>query len=183
MIKKSPVAQRSLALASTAVVAGLMLSGCGQSTTSGEGSTEPTSSENVVDQNALLETNDSLSATLGDSYVQGWIEEGKLNVSTTDENQMKTIEDAGAQPHLVKYSTDDLRQGIKDVMKWQVGLKAPLNTAIHGYTLNPQNGGLSLQVDSSHMDEIKTLFEQDKPLGDIPVDFQKSGGIGKPASE
>lgn len=182
MIKKSPLAQRSLALASTAVVAGLMLSGCGQATTSGEGSTEPTSSENVVDQNALLETNDSLSATLGDSYVQGWIEEGKLNVSTTDESQMKAIEDAGAQAHLVNYSTDDLRQGINDVMKWQAGLEAPLNTAIHGYTLNPQNGGLTLQVDASHMDEIKKQLDADKPLGDIPVDFTESGGIATRAN-
>lgn len=182
MIKKSPLAQRSLALASTAVVAGLMLSGCGQATTSGEGSTEPTSSENVVDQNALLETNDSLSASLGDSYVQGWIEEGKLNVSTTDESQMKAIEDAGAQAHLVNYSTEDLRQGINDVMKWQVGLEAPLNTAIHGYTLNPQNGGLTLQVDASHMDEIKKQLDADKPLGDIPVDFTESGGIATRAN-
>ncbi|MGO2053227.1 hypothetical protein ACT3UD_06365 [Glutamicibacter sp. 287] len=182
MFYKSPSARRSLALASTAVVAGLMLSGCGQASTSGEGTTEPTGSENVVDQNALLETNDALSATLGEDYVQGWIEDGKLNVSTTDESQMKAIEEAGAQPHLVEYSADDLRQAIKDVMKWQAGLESPLNVSIHGYTLNPKIGGLTLSVDSSHLEEIKTLLETEKPLGGVPVEFQKSGGIATRAN-
>lgn len=182
MIKKSLIAKRSLTLASTAVVAGLLLSGCGQASTSGEEMSKTTNSENVVDQNALLETNDTLSADLGDSYVQGWIVDGKLNVSTTDESQMKAIEDAGAKAHLVKFSTEDLRKGITDVMKWQAGLEAPLNSSIHGYTLNPQTGGLTLQVDSSHLEEIKALVEKDKPMGEIPVEFKNSGGIAKPAN-
>ncbi|WP_345474293.1 hypothetical protein QMQ05_07440 [Glutamicibacter ectropisis] len=182
-----------LALASTALMASLLLSGCGQGTdpgtkeTSGAQSSsaaEPTEtqSENSVDQNALLDANDKLSTDLGDDYVQSWIKDGKLHVSTTKESQLSVIEDAGAVAHLVKYSSAELRSAIEDIMAWQGKQENPIRSSIHAYSLNPETGGITLSVDKTQMDAVSKLIEQDKPVGDIPVDYKVSGGIASPAS-
>jgi len=182
-----------LALASTALMASLLLSGCGQGTdpatkeTSGTQSTTTTEStdtqsENAVDQNALLTANDKLSTELGDDYVQSWIKDGKLHVSTTKESQLSVIEDAGAVAHLVKYSSAELRSAIEDIMAWQGKQENPIRSSIHAYSLNPETGGITLSVDKTQMDAVSKLIEQDKPVGDIPVDYKASGGIASPAS-
>ncbi|WP_334121609.1 hypothetical protein [Glutamicibacter sp.] len=182
-----------LALASTALMASLLLSGCGQGTdpgtkeTSGTQSTTTaestdTQSENAVDQNALLTANDKLSTELGDDYVQSWIKDGKLHVSTTKESQLSVIENAGAVAHLVKYSSAELRSAIEDIMAWQGKQENPIRSSIHAYSLNPETGGITLSVDKTQMDAVSKLIEQDNPVGDIPVDYKVSGGIASPAS-
>jgi len=182
-----------LALASTALMASLLLTGCEQG--SEPGTNEPSDnqssnasqpsenkSENAVDQNALLKINDKLSADLGDNYVQGWMKDGKLHVSTTNEGELAAIEKAGAIGHLVKFSSKELRSGIEEVMKWQGQQEAPIRNSIHAYSLNPETGGITLSVDKSQIETITKLIEKDKPIGDIPVDFKPSGGIASPAN-
>lgn len=182
-----------IVLASTALMASLLLTGCGQGTEPGADESSGTQSsnasqpsenksENVVDQNALLKINDKLSAELGDNYVQGWMKDGNLHVSTTDEGELDTIEKAGAVGHLVKFSSKELRSGIEEVMKWQGQQEAPVRNSIHAYSLNPETGGITLSVDKSQIDAITKLIEKDKPIGDIPVDFKPSGGIASPAN-
>ncbi|PJJ43721.1 hypothetical protein ATK23_0921 [Glutamicibacter mysorens] len=180
-------------LASTAAMAALLLTGCGQGTDPG---TQPSasatasessqqtdnSSENAVDQDALLQTNDQLSEALGDDYVQGWIKDGKLNVSTTSEEQLSTIEEAGAVGHLVQFSSEELRSAISEIMKWQSKQENPVRNAIHAYTLNPETGGITLSVDKSQLEAVEKLIDDEKPIGEIPVDFKESGGIMTPAA-
>lgn len=182
-----------MALASTAVMAGLLLTGCGQETDPGtqkSATTQPsassqpteTSSENAVNQNALLELNDRLSAILGDDFVQGWVVDGTLNVSTTNEDQVSVIEDAGATAHVVKFSSEELRAAISDIMDWQGQQENPVRSAIHAYTLNPVTGGITLSVDKNQLEAVKKLIEAETPVGDIPVDYKESGGLLSPAS-
>ncbi|UYQ78915.1 hypothetical protein OF385_07190 [Glutamicibacter sp. JL.03c] len=182
-----------LALASTALMASLLLTGCGQgtdpdaSTSSGSESSNATQpsenkSESAVDQDALLETNDQLSMQLGDAYVQGWIKDGKLHVSTTNEDKLSAIKEAGAEGHVVQYSNKELRSAIRKIMKWQAQQPNPVRSSIHAYSLNPETGGITLSVDKSQIDAITKLIEKDKPMGDIPVDFKPSGGIASPAN-
>lgn len=180
-------------LASTAAMAALLLTGCGQgtdpgtqpsaSTTASESSQQTdNSSENAVDQDALLQTNDQLSEALGDDYVQGWIKDGKLNVSTTSEDQLATIEQAGAVGHLVQFSSEELRSAISEIMKWQSKQENPVRNAIHAYTLNPETGGITLSVDKSQLEAVEKLIDDEKPIGEIPVDYKESGGIMTPAA-
>lgn len=181
-----------LALASTAVMAGLLLTGCGQGTDPGtqETSAETTAASqpaespegNAMDQEALLKINEQLSETLGEDYVQGWIKRGVLHVSTTNEDKLPVIEEAGATGHLVQFSSEQLRSGIAKIMQWQAQQENPVRSAIHAYTLNPETGGITLSVDESQLDEVKELIEADQPVGDIPVDYQNSGGFASPAS-
>ena len=180
-------------LASTAAMAALLLTGCGQGTDPGAQArasataSEPSqqtenSSGNTMDQDALLQTNDQLSEALGDEYVQGWIKDGQLNVSTTSEEQLSAIEEAGAIGHLVQFSSEELRSAISEIMKWQGKQENPVRTAIHAYTLNPETGGITLSVDKSQLDEVQKLIETEKPIGEIPVDYKQSGGIMSPAA-
>ena len=180
-------------LASTAAMAALLLTGCGQgtdpgtqpsaSTTASESSQQTdNSSENAVDQDALLQTNDQLSEALGDDYVQGWIKDGKLNVSTTSEEQLSTIEEVGAVGHLVQFSSEELRSAISEIMKWQSKQENPVRNAIHAYTLNPETGGITLSVDKSQLEAVEKLIDDEKPIGEIPVDYKESGGIMTPAA-
>lgn len=189
----SRTSRTPLALASTALMASLLLTGCGQGTDPGtkessgsatSASTAPSEnqSENSVDQNALLKINDKLSADLGENYVQGWIKNGKLHVSTTDEGQLAAIEEAGAVGHIVKHSSQELRQAIEKIMTWQGKQENPIRNSIHAYSLNPETGGITLSVDKSQIEAITKLIEADQPVGDIPVDFKSSGGIGSPAN-
>lgn len=182
-----------LALASTALMASLLLSGCGQeadpgtkesSSAESSASSQPSqsASEKTVDQNALLETNDKLSEELGDAYVQGWIEDGKLHVSTTDEARKNTIEQAGAVSHVVDFSREELREAINKIMRWQGQQQNPINSAIHAYMLNPETGGITLSVDKGQLDKVKELIAADKPIGDIPIDYKGSSGILSPAA-
>ena len=182
-----------LALASTALMASLLLTGCGQGTDPGANKSSDSQSsnaaqpsdnqsENAVDQETLLETNDQLSTQLGDAYVQGWIKDGKLHVSTTSEGKLSAIKEAGAEGHVVPYSNKELRSAISEIMKWQSQQQNPINSSIHAYTLNPETGGITLSVDKSQIDAITKLIEKDKPIGDIPVDFKPSGGIATPAN-
>lgn len=174
------------ALASTALMASLLLSGCGQEVDPGtRESSSPSSqspSENTVDQNALLETNDKLSTELGDDYVQGWIKDGTLHVSTTNKSSLETIKAAGAVGHLVQFSNKELREAIGKIMTWQAKQGNPISTSIHAYSLNPETGGITLSVESNQIDAVRQLIESQKPIGDIPVDFKASGGIASPAT-
>ena len=175
-----------------AAIAALALSGCGtqtgttpsaSQTQGGENQdTETQSSEAIMDQQALLKVQDNLSAQLGDSFVQSWIEDGKLHIATTDESATGQIEEAGAVPTVVQYNAQQLRDGIGQIMRWQSQLDDPLRMAIHGYELNGKAGGLTLRVDPGHIDEIQQLLEADKPAGDIPLDFAPSSGIASPAA-
>ena len=180
-------------LAFTAAMAALLLTGCGQgtdpgtqpsaSTTASESSQQTdNSSENAVDQDALLQTNDQLSEALGDDYVQGWIKDGKLNVSTTSEDQLATIEQAGAVGHLVQFSSEELRSAISEIMKWQGKQENSVRNAIHAYMLNPETGGITLSVDKSQLEAVEKLIDDEKPIGEIPVDYKESGGIMTPAA-
>jgi len=179
-----------LALASTALMASLLLSGCGQEADPGTKESASThsahpseeSSENTVDQTALLDTNEKLSKELGEDYVQGWIKDGKLHVSTTNESKTSIIEDAGAIGHVVKFSNKELRAAIGKIMSWQSKQETPISSSIHAYSLNPETGGLTLSVDSNQIDALQTLIKTEKPIGEIPVDLEPSGGIGSPAS-
>ncbi|WIV45455.1 hypothetical protein [Glutamicibacter nicotianae] len=135
-----------------------------------------------MDQDALLQTNDQLSEALGDDYVQGWIKDGKLNVSTTSEDQLATIEQAGAVGHLVQFSSEELRSAISEIMKWQSKQENSVRNAIHAYTLNPETGGITLSVDKSQLEAVEKLIDDEKPIGEIPVDYKESGGIMTPAA-
>lgn len=182
-----------MVLASSAAIAALMLTGCGQepapgtqTSTSAEASESAQQSDNsngsTVDQDALLQINDQLSETLGDEYVQGWVKDGQLHVSTTNEKQLAAIETAGAVGHLVQFSNEELRSAIQEIMKWQGKQENPVRSAIHAYTLNPETGGITLSVDKSQLEEVQKLIEADQPVGDIPVDYKPSGGIMTPAA-
>lgn len=187
MLNKTRSTPRLLALASTVAVVSVALSGCGQSQPSAPEAhsntpSQTNSSENVVDQNALLEANDRLSAELADDYVQGWIQDGRLNVSTTNAAQTKAIEAEGAVAHVVQFSAEQLREGISKITKWQSQQDDVIRNSIHGYTLDPSSGGLILSVDPTHQQDVEAKLAKDKPAGEIPLGYQNSGGIATRAN-
>lgn len=175
-----------MTLASGATIAVLALSGCGSdSTPASPTESQPstaTPSEDSVNQEALLATNDELSASLGDAYVQGWIEDGELHVATTDGSKVAEIEAAGAVAKVVDFSAAQLREGINEIMRWQAGQDAEIRNSIHGYSISAKDGGLSLRVDPNHIEEVQSLLEKDKPAGDIPLSFTPSSGIASRAA-
>lgn len=177
------------ALAASAAVLALLLSGCGQQDAAPQASTQPTQGTSTrtptngadVDQEALLTANEQLASQLGDDYVQGWIEDGKLHVSTTSDAAVAAIEAAGAVGHLVDFDSAQLRDGISKIMAWQAKQPAGLRSAIHAYTLNPRTGGLSLAVDAAQREELERALAEDQPAGAIPLDFTDSSGPASPA--
>ncbi len=173
-------------VASVAVV-GLVLAGCGAQEPAAEVTENPSTTQSssngaaTVDQNALLSTNEQLAQELGAAYVQGWIQDGQLNVSVTSDDALKTVEDAGAVGHLTQFSSDELREGISQIMAWQATQPTQLRTSIHAYTLNPSTGGITLAVDPAQRDAVETALAEDKPAGQIPLDFTDSAGPATPA--
>ncbi|MCW4466246.1 hypothetical protein OK351_12130 [Glutamicibacter sp. MNS18] len=170
-----------------AAIAALALSACGTPTgstpTASESpDTETQPTESTVDQEALLQIQDKLSAELGQSFVQGWIQDGQMHVATTDESSTGQIEAAGAVPTVVEFNAQQLREGIAQIMNWQAQQDDPIRTAIHGYELNGKEGGLILRVDPGHIDEVKALLDEAQPAGQIPLSFAPSTGIASPAA-
>ncbi|MHA7159515.1 hypothetical protein ACX8Z7_15920 [Glutamicibacter endophyticus] len=173
-------------LAAVTVASALFLSGCGNGAgTPNSSEPEPAASssqqESSMDQEKLLDLSERLTESLGTSLGQTWISDGKLHVSTTDESKVSEIEAAGAVAHVVDYSAADLNEAITKVMEWQGTLDGPLKTAIHGYYMNPEDGGLTLMVDVGQFESIEKLFNEQKPIGDIPVTLKKSAGPASPA--
>ena len=171
-------------LAASAAVVALLLTGCGQQQAAPQDSPTPTQTSTSgadVDDSALLDANEQLAAQLGDEYVQGWIEDGKLHVAATSDAAVKAIEQAGAVGHLVDFSNAQLREGISQIMAWQAKQEPRLRSAIHAYTLNPRTGGLTLAVDPSQRQAVQDALAKDKPAGAIPLDFTDSSGPASPA--
>ena len=192
MYRKHETSTRISAITASTLAAALLLAGCGDSGGTPQSSTKPSaatsspaasdsSTGGSMDQAALLKINDKLSTQLGQDYVQGWIKDGKLHVSTTNEQSVQSIKDAGAVAHVVQYSAAQLREAITKIVAWQASLDAPLGSSVHAYTLNPETGGLTLSVDPAHRAELEQKLGQDKPVGGIPVDFKDSSGIASPA--
>lgn len=179
-------------IAGVAVILALGLGGCGAAEDAASTSGRPTTShqpgagtesrESGMDDEALLEIQDRLLAELGEAFVQGWIEDGVLHVATTDPNGVPAIEAAGAVPHVVDYSAQQLREGIARIMRWQSAQPDPIRTAIHGYQIDGRSGGLILRVDRGHLDEVRTQLQQAKPAGGIPLQFTPSSGFATPAA-
>ncbi|WP_120990616.1 hypothetical protein [Arthrobacter sp. AG1021] len=128
-----------------------------------------------------MSLNERLSGELGDEFVQGWIQDGKLHVAATSDTAVKAIEQAGAVGHLVEYSNAQLREGISRIMAWQAKQEPRLRSAIHAYTLNPRTGGLTLAVDPSQRQAVQDALAKDNPVGTIPLDFTDSSGPASPA--
>lgn len=185
------------ALAASAAALGLVLTGCGQQQEAPQSrSAQPSGTQILppgtspapaptkgadVDQTALLSLNERLSGELGDEFVQGWIQDGKLHVAANSDTAVKAIEQAGAVGHLVEYSNAQLREGISRIMAWQAKQEPRLRSAIHAYTLNPRTGGLTLAVDASQRQAVQDALAKDKPAGAIPLDFTDSSGPASPA--
>lgn len=170
-----------------AAIAVLALSACGGMTGQTPTEDQPTQeqtqpAEENVDQEALLRIQDQLSASLGTSFVQGWIQDGKMHIATTDQATTQEIESAGAVPVVVDFNAQQLREGIVQIMNWQAQQPDPIRTAIHGYELNGMEGGLTLRVDPGHIEELKQLLDEAKPAGEIPLNFAPSSGISTPAA-
>ena len=171
-------------LAASAAVVALLLTGCGQQQAAPQASPTPTQTSTSgadVDESVLLDANEQLAAQLGDEYVQGWIQDGKLHVAATSEAAVQAIEQAGAVGHLVDFSNAQLREGISQIMAWQAKQEPRLRSAIHAYTLNPRTGGLTLAVDASQRQAVQDALAKDKPAGAIPLDFTDSSGPASPA--
>lgn len=174
-------------LAASAAVVALALTGCGQQQAAPQApqapptATQTSTSGAEMDVSALLQTNEQLAAQLGDEYVQGWIEDGKLHVAATSDGAVKAIEQAGAVGHLVDFSNAQLREGISQIMAWQAKQEPRLRSAIHAYTLNPRTGGLTLAVDASQRQAVQDALAKDQPAGGIPLDFTDSSGPASPA--
>ncbi len=170
-----------------AVSLSLALAGCGQVSSQPQNTTQPSSTSSAesgekMNQDALLEQRDKLAEKLADSFVQGWIEDGKLHVSTTNEADLQTITDAGAVGQVVAFSNADLREGIAKIMAWQGRQEPAIRSGIYAYSLNPNTGGLTLSVDPEQRDAIETGLKKDKPAGQIPLELKEGNGLATPAS-
>ena len=166
MYRKHETSTRISAITASTLAVALLLAGCGDSGGRPQSSTKPSaatsspaasdsSTGGSMDQEALLKINDKLSTQLGQDYVQGWIKDGKLHVSTTNEQSVQSIKDAGAVAHVVEYSGKQLREAITKIVAWQASLGMPLGSSIHAYTLNPETGGLTLSVEPNHRAELE----------------------------
>ena len=162
------------------MAAALTLAGCGTTQTPTT-DTSPTQ-EASINATDVQETLSKISAELGEDFVQGWVADGKIHVSTTNAQAQETIEAAGAQAHVVKYSSEQVRQGITHIMQWQSQQDPDIAGAIHGYSLDPESGGITLSVEPSQRERIESSLTKDKPAGEIPLTFRDSSGISSPAA-
>ncbi|WP_313814043.1 hypothetical protein [Glutamicibacter sp.] len=181
------IANKALSIGAVAALLTIGVTGCGEVSNPAQSPEQtsnaaPSSSGGTVDQEALLKTRDQLANELGDTFVQGWIENGELHVSTTSEDALKTIEDAGAIGHVVQYSNADLREGIAKIMQWQGTQESGIRSGIYAYSLNPNTGGITLSVDPEQKEAIQDGLAKDMPAGQIPLDFKDSTGLATPGS-
>ncbi|WGW13912.1 hypothetical protein LWF01_09295 [Saxibacter everestensis] len=147
----------------------------------GAGSSESQSATEQTDKTLkLLET---LKTELGDSYAQGWIEEGKLHVAVTTDEAVAKVEEAGAAAKKVKFNESQLKQAQQDVQDWADSLDAEARSAVQTYAADGRNGRIVVGVHESEIAAVEKAFQQAKPaVGDgVPVVFEKTSGKISPA--